>query len=291
MTTYCFYHKVDLDGQASAAIVKKFVPDVVLMPFNYNEQFPWEDIKHDDTVYFVDLALQPYSDMVKLCDHVDEKLYVFDHHKTFLESEAYRTLKERIPDNIHCDTYVAGCELTWEALSLRSIPLPIRLLGQYDSWRDTKEKQCHGDYDWDKEVMPFQFGMRLDEFDFDKFIDVLDDQSFVQRTIVTGRTILKYQDNQNAFGMKSSFEAKIKDYTCLCLNGGLRNSQVFKTKWDPKRHDFMVCFSMNKHKQWSWSFYSTREDRDAGSLAKQFNGGGHKGAAGCVTEELIFERR
>ena len=42
MNPICFYHKSDLDGVCSAAIVKRFVPDCELYGVDYGEEFPWE---------------------------------------------------------------------------------------------------------------------------------------------------------------------------------------------------------------------------------------------------------
>lgn len=39
MKPICFYHKADLDGVCSGAIVKHFVPDVELYGFDYGEEF------------------------------------------------------------------------------------------------------------------------------------------------------------------------------------------------------------------------------------------------------------
>jgi oligoribonuclease NrnB/cAMP/cGMP phosphodiesterase (DHH superfamily) len=289
---YCFFHKVDLDGQSSGAIVKRFVPEVELVPYNYNDEFPWDKIHSGDTVYFVDVALQPYMELVRLHDLIGDGLVVIDHHKSFIESDAYAEL-ERRSASLHCDAAWAGCELTWKHFTSESLPAAVRLLGQYDSWRDTEGKKHGGDFDWDGEVMPFQFGMRFDDFDVDGFLkllgpDLLEAEVRISQIIDTGRIILKYQDKQNAFAMNSSFDADIKGYSCLCINGGMRNSRVFCSKWDVKKYDFMVVFSMTRHRKWSWSFYTDKEGMDASSLAKQFGGGGHRGAAGCVTEELIF---
>lgn len=294
MTTYCFYHKVDFDGKASAAIVKKFVPDAILKPFNYDMPFPYAEVKAEDTVYFVDVAAQPYAEMIKIHLAV-KKLVIIDHHKSFIESGSGQVLRAALPEDFLWSFNFAGCELTWMYFTKQVPPYPIRLLGQYDNWRDSPEKMNQNDTDWDT-VLLFQYGLRRFPFDIDSFTkDFLDDaeqgELNVFKTVAEGRVILDYQINQNASAMGWSFDVTIKGFKCLCVNSGGANSQLFASKWDPEKYDFMVAFSYSSGHKWSFSFYTTREDRDASELAKLFGGGGHKGAAGCYSSELIWDER
>lgn len=298
---YCYYHKVDLDGKSSSAIVKKYFSDngmdLELVPFNYNLEVDFEKIKTTDRVIFVDVVPQPHDILLKLYDIIGDGLYIIDHHASTKESVVIEKLQREIPDTIIIDTRYAGCELTWKYYYPNvQMPKAIHLLGQYDSWRDTEKKKHEGDYEWESTVMPFQFGMRQKEFDVGDFIkDYLCEDFFssckIDNVISEGFTILQYQDSQNSVAMKSAFETTVKGHNCLCLNAGLRNSRVFRDKWNPAIHDFMVAFTMQKNMKWSWSFYTDRTDRDASKLAAEFGGGGHKGAAGCYTDDLIFDRR
>ena len=62
----CFYHSADFDGHCSGAIIKKKFDDVEMIGINYGDEFPWSDIKPDETVYMVDFSLQPFDLMIKL---------------------------------------------------------------------------------------------------------------------------------------------------------------------------------------------------------------------------------
>jgi len=192
MNPICFYHKADLDGVCSAAIVKHFVPDCELYGIDYGDEFPWGDlgvayIEHPDTgeilckrvdpapskenapelrtTYMVDFSLPP-EDMKRLAK-VSNLIWI-DHHKTCED------LWNEINPLGMFRTNRAACELTWEWMSLhvqgdhdarqlteslkespwREIcPEAVRLLGRYDIWdKDNPE--------WDSKVMPFQYGMR-----------------------------------------------------------------------------------------------------------------------------------
>jgi nanoRNase/pAp phosphatase (c-di-AMP/oligoRNAs hydrolase) len=286
---YCYYHKVDWDGHSAAAVIKHFVPDAVLKPFNYDMEFPLEEVTEDDTVYFVDISL-PISTLLELCSKV-KKVIVIDHHASFIK-EVLGNIKR--PENLtlFLDPTLAGCELAWlycgEGHSLGIPPRSIRLLGQYDAWRNFPDKMKVYDVQWD-DVMAFQYGMRKFLLDSDFFREnIMFEQEITISDILTvGESILGYQDTQNQIAMKWSFDRKIEGYKCLCLNTGLRNSQVFMSKWDPEKYDIMLPFSYDGDK-WSYSAYSTKAEVDCGEFAKKFGGGGHKGAAGFVTSDLIL---
>ena len=295
MKTYCVFHKVDLDGMSSAAVVKHFIWDVIFKPYNYNDPFPFEvgELLPEDKVFFVDVSIQPYTEMLRIYELIGNNLHIMDHHKSFLESEAGLELKEKLGKNFNCDTKKAGCELTWEFFEEitnhpRCMPKAIKLLGQYDAWRDTSTKQLPYDIAWST-VLAFQMGMRQTKFNTTDFITnyILTGRN-TDKTIEAGLVILKYQDNQNNLSMNSSFLAIIKGFKCLVLNTGSRNSQTFISKWNTNEYDFMVAFSMTKERKWAWSFYTDKEGFDASALAAQFGGGGHVGASGCTTDYLIF---
>ena len=85
MTPICFYHKDDLDGVCSAAIVKHFVPDCELFGIDPDDEFPWgkvpfagRDAYSEEqrnwtarrTVYLVNLVL-PLETLGRLDDICD----------------------------------------------------------------------------------------------------------------------------------------------------------------------------------------------------------------------------
>ena len=67
---YIVYHKRDLDGKCSGAIAVKWHEEenlpYELVPYDYGEPFPWDKITKADTVYMLDVSLQPYEEMYKL---------------------------------------------------------------------------------------------------------------------------------------------------------------------------------------------------------------------------------
>lgn len=247
MNPICFYHKADLDGVCSAAIVKHFVPDCELYGIDYGDAFPWDKVRPGENpaeqgfeetfvsstvseipfrkVYMVDFSL-PTEDMKRL-DEVSDLVYI-DHHATAKQAliDAWGW-----PIRGVFMTQCAACELTWAwftnhqdgerwsstTVDPTKIPEAVRLLGVYDSWRSD-------DPEWDSKVLPFQYGMRsalniYDPTDFGwKFLfdvdcpdskKVADDQ--VARFTSAGCAILSFQAQQNAkIAEAGAFESHLR---------------------------------------------------------------------------------
>lgn len=142
----------------SGAIVKYRFPDVVMHPINYGDEFPFNEIEPEDTVYMVDFCLQPFGFMQRLSMLLagTGELIVIDHHKTTLDEWSK---SHTVYGNWLLQTDKAACELTWEYLFPdKPVPLAVKLLSLYDSWRF----QGH---ELEDIVLPFQMRMRMEELD------------------------------------------------------------------------------------------------------------------------------
>jgi len=231
MKPICFYHKSDLDGVCSAAIVKHFVPDRELYGIEYGDEFPWDRVvgmlgerqpdgpateehgpsmrwKAKRTVYMVDFSLPP-EDMKRLAEVSD--LIWIDHHKTAIDlymADVGDTRESLLR------TDFAACELAWawftaerganyEKYTLKggSTPEVVRLLGAYDSWRKD-------DPEWDR-ALAFQYGMRslagIYDPECSKWGDLLEatwesdyiELPWLQSITADGAGLLRYQAEVN----------------------------------------------------------------------------------------------
>lgn len=233
MNPICFYHKSDLDGVCSAAIVKRFVPDCEFYGIDYGDEFPWDRVMptvgkrnpaevggYPRKVYVVDFSLSP-DDMERLAEA--SNLVWIDHHKTAIEScEGIKIRGIR-------DVSLAACELCWTwfdqhngavdnellhecavAFSNRR-PKAVRLLGTYDSWRKD-------DPEWDSKVMPFQYATRamkgaydpasknwamLLETSYTGSVHEYDEAPWLDHAVERGQAILSFQKQQAAQIAKS----------------------------------------------------------------------------------------
>lgn len=290
----CIYHNKDLDGYCSGAIVKKRYPEAKLIGYDYGKPFPWDKIPEGSPVIMIDVSL-PMADMARLSGHTGGQFTWIDHHATAIteyEEEALRDPHLRNIDTV-LEVGRAACEIGWEYLFPDDkIPFAVLLLGVYDTWR--KDGGLH--LDWDNVVLPFQFGMRQTCNSPETFPDFM----FIKwgaaygislsgkehEIVEKGKAILEYQASINQTNCRNaSFEIEFDGLRAICLNGGGFNSDVFKSVYDPEKHDVMMPFQFNG-KFWVVSLYTTKTDVDCGAIAKSHGGGGHKQAAGFQVNDI-----
>lgn len=284
MRTVGIYHKVDLDGYCSGAIIKKKYPYAELIGWSYGDPIPELS---ECKVVMADISFPP--DIMDTFSRENEVLWI-DHHKSAIEAfeEYYGNGGEGedkdIPFDFVLDKSFAACELTWKTLFKGGqMPIAVKLLGTYDAWRDADKNY------WDSYVMPFQFGMRMQCTSPETFNFLYLDPTtidFIKAIISVGETILKYQGVQDEqLSKKAAFEHEIMGLKAICINGANQNSSSFDSVYDPTKHDVMVPFRFDGT-GWNFSMYSTKEDVDCSYYAKAFGGGGHAGAAGFRVEDL-----
>lgn len=302
----CIYHNRDLDGYASGAIVKKWHDslkfndypgkagkgELKLIGYDYGQPVPYDQIPVGEKVIMIDVSLK-MDDMLMLAKHTGspQNFIWIDHHISAIKDyekfmaerkEDYPFLTAVLQDGI------AACEVGWNYLFPdQEIPEAIKLLGEYDTWRNgDKEK-------WEEEILPFQFGMRLHCNSPETFPKALiyndverEAWETVDYIVKKGKIVLQYQAMINeAQCRKAAFEYDFNGYKAICLNGGGFNSDVFKTVYDENKHDIMMPFQFDG-KQWIISLYTTKDEIDCSALAKANGGGGHKKAAGFQVRDI-----
>ena len=286
-----FYHKPDLDGHASGALVKYLIEnnlvkeshniicddEVILKPADYADIFPIDELNSDDVVILVDFSL-PYEDMIKLKSSVKRLIWI-DHHKSSLDE------LEELNTEGYRDVSTAACQIVLDYFAKPETTSKnwkiIEWLGLYDSWK--WEKHQDG-----LDILAFQYGMRLnhtDPFDNHYFWNVLfnailhDEETnkfFIANTTKAGRNIIKYQQQFDKDYIKHfGFETKLEGHSTFAMNKGRSSSQSFGDLID--KYDLCLTFTYNGSK-YLMSIYSKKID--ASVIAKKYGGGGHPGAAG-----------
>ncbi len=281
----CVYHSRDMDGFTSGAIVKYKYPDAIMIGYDYGEPLPWELIKKTDEVIMIDVSL-PMPDMEQLVDSCSKVTWI-DHHisayKDYKASSLYNSGKNIV---VVFNNEISACEGGWKYFFPDTqMPYAVQLLGEYDTWRNKDLKH------WANIVLPFQFGMRVECNSPKTFPKSLLSQSDAENTdaikniIKTGKTILQYQAQVNEAQCKAAFDFEFEGLRAICLNSRGFNSDVFKSVYDPMKHDIMICFAVGM-KGWTFSLYSTKDEVDCSVLAKKMGGGGHKKAAGFQIKDI-----
>jgi len=262
-----------------------------------------------DSVIMCDVSF-PKDEMYKLKD----KLIWVDHHISAIK-EVYgehKWLKDKKDFEGNQDIKFAACELTWEYFFPdQDIPEIVRLLGRYDCFghKGTEEEQ---------KVLEFQYGARASMSNYEDCYErlqksILDRQKQIIFPIesiihINGMSIYRYLCTEAKHIYKKTFPIELQEKTYddkkmvgivfrkfLCINQERFNPINFGIDYHENGYDGFACFWM-KDGKWVWSLYNDNEEVDCSQIAKSLGGGGHKGAAGFVVEninsflETVYER-
>lgn len=322
-----FYHTDD-DGQCAAAIVYRelrniFEPvaDDDIIPYSHTGEIATVEFKIIEHVYIVDLSLDDtiFNKVIKPAVNAGSTVVHIDHHQTTLDYIKSMTDEDRsIMDKVKMFYKIglSGTMLTWvyalmnedermnpsEVLfdftdgfthvafnvgknNMREYNIPdvIRFIDDNDVWRHELD---------DTKYFSLGFQMEEDKTPTAKVWDNLIYSSNSRETyayVNNGKLLWDYQTAQNNRNMRNAFESDVFGVKCLCLNG-YGNSRIFGDKFDeyPMVCRFNYDGSANK---WRYSLFSSEkysEPTDVSVIAKTYGGGGHRHAAGFVTDEFIF---
>lgn len=277
----CIYHMSDFDGVCSAAIIKLIHPECIMLPIDRGYDFDWGLIEKDEEVYMVDYSFD-LEDMKKLNELTT--LHWFDHHISAIE-EVKRT-GFVASGSMVLDTSSSACKLVYDSL-LDGMYISDKTIDCISDW-DTGDRNSEAKY--------FQYGLRstVGSMDYDndvwnKLIIVGDEDCF-DEIIEQGKLICRFMEETNARMAKSySFVTEFEGLNALCINTSIGGSEVFESIYDPEIHDIMILYRYNKFGTWGYSLRSDKDEVDCAEIASRFGGGGHKGAAGFGSNDLLIK--
>jgi len=295
---YCIYHSRDLDGWMSAAIVKLWYRSVKgtdegleLIGWDYGQPIPV--LMTDRSVVMVDISF-PIEEMKRIAKNANGELTWIDHHKSAIEEFMRDDLIEE-EQWLDCELpkmemgepmeLVGACELTWRHFFPKEeMPKMVEMLGSYDSFRfkgTTGEELVHS----------YQYWARAEMSNPEECEYYLLMSHDMMKSIRHGEMIRKYlqveakQQMQHARPVEMRFDGKVGNYVqCLALNRARFNPNNYEVKCLSFYQVFISYFQQSDGK-WNVSLYSIG-DIDVSKIAKQYGGGGHKGAAGFIADDL-----
>jgi len=307
MKTICIYHSRDLDGWMSAAIIKKWFleseennPNTLeFLGWDFGDEIP--DLSSYDRVIMVDISFSK-EDMEKIDLQSSNGLTWIDHHLSAIKSNNF--ISERDGKSRHVEglrnTKYAACELTWKYFfPEEKIPEIVRLLGRYDCFG-------HKGTDEEQKVLEFQYGARAIIKNYsDAYIYLCIEyrvggkynQEINKSILDKGIAIYQYLCTESQQTYKKAFPVEFniggnpgieKHKSFLCVNQERFNPINFGIDYHKEGYDGFACF-WYKDGKWMWSLYNDNGEVDCSAIAKGYDGGGHKGAAGfvCDTKELL----
>ena len=263
------FHKADLDGRCSAAIVRKYEGErATLLGVDHGEPFPWAALSEGELVYLLDFSLPP-KDMLRLWKKVN--LVWIDHHKSAIE---WAESTDFWPPGLR-DPDVAACELCWKWLFVGPPPLAVRLLGRYDVW------------DVDDTVLAFQYA--LQQYDTSPNGEVWSRllepaRRDVEALVREGRPILRWlrsywREYSALYGWRAEWDGR----SVWVVNVGKADSLLAEASPTADIYAFVA------RRKGKWRVSLRSDIVDVGKLALTRGGGGHKSAAGFTCEKFPWK--
>ncbi|MCK9460583.1 MAG: hypothetical protein M0R80_13170 [Proteobacteria bacterium] len=276
-----FYHG-DADGECAAAILYNFNRAWVLskedfIEMQYEKPVPFEIISKDEDVYIVDFSFNQ-TDFEKL-QTITNNIVWIDHHASCLKYPYTKEFGRSDWCNFH-DKGPSGCELTWMFMEYGKFPPSIvEMIGDYDSWRLQIPNSS-----------ALHIGLKLyDTHPTSKFwSNIFNGITNLDEIIIKGNACNQYRDAYcknliKDFGFKTEILG-IKAFACNQYRFG---SQGFGDLMN--KYQVCIAFIFNGT-EYVYSLYSTDPKINCAEICQKFGGGGHKGAAGFHSKELVILR-
>lgn len=286
MTTALFYHSADADGWCSGAIAYRALiatEHVIPYPINYGEQLP--DFERPvDKVVITDFSFE-LETMEKLFRQYGDNLIWIDHHKSAIQEISKLGQLNGIQDE-----QFAAAELTWKYFNQDQPPIAVKYISDYDIWK----------FQYGETTMQFQSGLLIERKELvdcaAQIWEVLLSQTeccdqLVARTIENGKAITKLKTELAHLTLKGAKTIEWCGHTTIIANispvGWLTSfvAQVARDNSDLYPGEVLIGWStyQDAKQEQAKTIFSLRalsNDVDVSLLAKNYGGGGHKGAAG-----------
>lgn len=304
------YHKSDFDGRCSAAIAVRFYRmflsfmNIELVPVEHgNDKINFKDYT-DKIVVMMDYAFDPT--LMYRINGVAKQFHWIDHHTT-----AIKDVEEFLSANLgfhplqglqDTSNSMGACGLTYRYFFDEKIPLPIKLLAQFDVCEDIYSEKNH------PLMLHFQYGLRSrittdprnqvwQELVRSSLVDLSNvnpnstDGEFLDSICHAGEPVVKYVEtqsreltNQYAQVVSLTIDGKLISDDVLLINDGLANPILVNPLM--KKHEFVSIFTYRVGIGYKVSLYSYK--RHAGKVCQLLGGGGHQRAAGFRCKELPY---
>lgn len=301
-----FYHSADLDGIMSGVIAKTYLSPrfdyVHLIPINYNEDF--EAALPSQADFYGDIYMIDVSD-AKFMEKYGHKITYIDHHKWAMDTMP--KVKDR-----HCIDGVAACRLAFDYLTAGPDyvfhdkeffvnrmnllePLCVAILGEFDIWDKESILAEKLNYGVEQKFSSVEY-----LFNRTKGISVSDsngkskdarlledsksishnyaDYAYLNYLVTKGEGAIDYI--KQAVERIAPKKMTIDGVDGVYINTSIDPSLVGMCYQLKDGEDFVMVWHLNSSKNTiSCSFRSSKVD--VSKIARNYGGGGHKGAANC----------
>ena len=278
MKNIIFYHG-DLDGIASAAIVRKFLgeEESECIKCNYDNGVDTSIIDSDTVVWIVDFSFEQII-MQEINDKA-KKVFWFDHHQT-AKKIILRMLNKT---TVVLDMDQAGCGITWSQLFHdKHMPLAIEYTQDRDLWLF---KNCN------TEAFCECANMSIDGPEDVSWFNLLTEDEELQQTVTAdfcakGNLLIKARRVRVDRAMKKGKYGKIHGHKAFFVNTTTDISEVGKRIY--MSHEEPIVAVMYQHIHGGKLLVSLRSNQiNVREIAEKHGGGGHDYAAGFKLDEQL----
>ncbi len=271
------YHHTDMDGIASAAIVKQIYPKAKFVKVDYDDD-DWDvnDVI-DSLCIVVDFS---FPNMDELKQYPDMLCWI-DHHES---------AKKRNPELWNSKDIdglrglgASGCELTWVHFhGDKKMPEAIKLIGDMDLWKfyyGHRTKQF-------MEAINLYINSPTDarwEFLLTNDKDALID---INNWCRDGETLLLAKRRRVELTFEAGTDGVIDGHKCRIVNTNHDISAAGEFIYEKKKYPVAVIFFVKQDK----IIVNLRSNTvDVGKIAMKRGGGGHKFASGYTIKDTDFK--
>ena len=269
MVPLCIYHGPGCDdGFAAACVVSKYYDGrVELHPGIYGNDPP--DVT-GRSVILVDFCYR--SDVLLKMAETARRILILDHHKS-----AQEDLQNLSHPKINCifDMNRSGAMLAWDQFFPRhQAPEFIEYIQDRDLW--TKKLP---------NIDEFTMGLRAYPQDL-KIWSVFFTDGAIKFLIEEGRIILRYYRQRVEEVKSKAYLALITGVKFWVVNAPQYMASEVAGELAEEHTGFGACFYQNSPSEWHYSLRA-RNGNDVAKVAQEYGGGGHAGAAGFRTFNLV----
>lgn len=305
--THVVYHRMDLDGVFSGAIMAKKYPNAVMIGWDYRDPLdPILEIPKEAIVVFVDVTPPAPVYVAKIQDGHD--WYIIDHHKSFLieiakilQLQVQTMTSEHGPerltlttDRLYMDTAYSAAELCWNYAYYAfagDYPPLVEEVAKYDVFRNRLLPT------WDETTMPIQYALRAAVgLDIGRAEDVLHEP--LKRFLPAGEAVVSYIKTAD----NNMFQLTVKQATEVLspnewISDMLHGVPVYVSNSKNLQFSYLTTDPDGVYFFWQISAgkcvvelrRGTNCKLDLSELAKALGGGGHAGAAGFVANSCTIQ--
>ena len=298
-----FYH-TDSDGFCSGALIRIYCDlnhikydNSDFIPINYGWKFPFDQISKDEEVFIVDFSLENVYDMDRLTE-ITKNIHWIDHHISAIRKYENTGFDKDVPGIRY--NGVAGCLLTWLYLFklskgeikfdndkleyLDKAPTFVKYISDHDVW----------EFKYGDSTKYFQTALRsektrpTDQIWDNLFYDNLN--RYLLFMLDIGKTMYTYKcvEDEN-YLKRCKFDTIFEGFRTCAVNRALCNSSIFDTLENRDDYELFMTFSFDGEK-FRYTIYPNNKSIDVSKIANKYGGGGHAGAAGFSSYDLLIRK-